>query len=157
MTNKITNIKVLKLDPDAKLPERGSEGAEGFDLYATGVEPGEDMLSGFIKTGIAIELPEGYYAELHLRSSTSKKLNLLNNVGIIDNDYRGEIKLLVSVRQPFTPLTRVVEAGERVGQLLIKKSTAPEISFEFASELSETVRGEGGFGSTGTQDIQVDE
>lgn len=141
-------ISVKKLHPEATLPTYGSDFAAGADLYALSPEPiriapGETVL---VHTGIAMEIPEGYGGFLYARSglATKKGLAPANKVGVIDADYRGEI--LVALHN-HSAEAREIAQGERIAQLVI----APflKASFEEAEELCDSVRGAGGFGSTG--------
>ena len=139
-------VRVKKLDENAILPTYGTEFAAGADLYAMSAEtiaPGETKL---IHTGIAMEIPVGYGGFLYARSGLATKRGLApaNKVGVIDADYRGEI-MVAMYNQSSTVQT--VDAGERVAQLVI----APFLHavFEESDSLCDTVRGEGGFGSTG--------
>ncbi len=142
------NIRVKKLHPNAVLPTYGSPEAAGADLYACLEEaviigPGETF---FVPTGIALEVPKGCAGLVYARSSMGAKRGLApaNKVGVIDSDYRGEIRvvLLNHSKQPQT-----VEPGERVAQFIITPVLQPV--YEEAQELSDTTRGAGGFGSTG--------
>lgn len=141
-------IAVKKLDERAVLPTYGSQFAAGADLYALCDEelvfqPGETK---FVRTGLAMEIPEGYAGLIYARSGLACKRGLApaNKVGVVDADYRGEV--MVALHNHSAQEQRVV-AGERIAQLVV----APflKASFEEAEELNETVRGEGGFGSTG--------
>ena len=140
-------VRIRKLTDTAKLPAYGSAYAAGADLYsdegAFTVAPGETHLT---HTGLSIEIPEGYGGFIYARSGLATKRGLApaNKVGVIDADYRGEI--MVSLHN-HSDRPQTVEAGERVAQLVIAPFLKAE--FEEADELSETVRGEGGFGSTG--------
>lgn len=143
-------IKFKKLNDGATVPTYGSEYAAGADLYAAGngdtrIAPGETKM---IHTGIAVEIPEGLVGLVYARSGLASKKGLApaNKVGVIDSDYRGEI--MVALHNHGTE-TATVSDGDRVAQLVI----APFIRAEYteASELSDTVRGAGGFGSTGTK------
>ena len=141
-------IKVKKLCKEAVLPTIGSPFAAGADLYSAEkeeitVKPGETK---FIGTGIATEIPEGYVGLVFARSGLACKRDLApaNKVGVIDSDYRGEIK--VAIHNHGTE-ARTIEKGERIAQMVIVPYLTVE--YEEAEELSETVRGEGGFGSTG--------
>ncbi|MBQ1957141.1 MAG: dUTP diphosphatase [Clostridia bacterium] len=146
-------MKIKKLDPNATLPKYGSEYAAGADLYACIADgekgiliaPGETKL---IHTGIAMEIPQGFVGLVYARSGLATKRGLApsNKVGVIDCDYRGE--LMVSLYNQ-SGETQKVEHGERIAQLVITPYITVE--FEEVDELSETVRGEGGFGSTGTK------
>lgn len=143
-------VKIKKLSENAKIPTYGSPYAAGADLYALcegdiTIEPHKTVL---IKTGLAIELPVGYAAFIYARSGIASKKGLApaNKVGVVDCDYRGEI--MVALHNHSSEVQTVV-SGERVAQMVI----APYITadFEEAEELSDTVRGEGGFGSTGSK------
>ena len=141
-------LKVKKLDERAKLPTYGSEFAAGADLYALMDEPCviEPHKTVMIHTGLAMELPEGYAGLIFARSGLASKKDLApaNKVGVVDPDYRGEF--MVALHNHGNE-ARTVECGERIAQLVI----VPFITASFveANELSDTVRGEGGFGSTG--------
>lgn len=142
------NIKVKKLKPGATVPTMGSKFAAGADLYSAEdadvvIEPSETK---FIGTGIAMEIPEGYVGLVYARSGLACKRGLApaNKVGVVDSDYRGEIKVAL---HNHGKEAQTVEKGERIAQMVI----APYLSvnYEEADALSETERGEGGFGSTG--------
>ena len=142
-------VRIKKLKPNAAIPTYGSKYAAGADLYAcidsaVSVQPGETHL---IPTGLAMEIPEGYAGLIYARSGLASKKGLApaNKVGVIDSDYRSEV--LVALHNHSTAAA-VVEPGERIAQLVITPYVVG--LFEEADELSETVRGEGGFGSTGT-------
>lgn len=140
-------INIKKLKETAKTPTRGSEYAAGYDLYSaenkTIIFPHSTVKVG---TGIAAEIPEGYFGAIYARSGLASKQGLrpANCVGVVDSDYRGEI--IVAVHND-TDIKQEITAGERIAQLVIM----PFLPVEFTEvdELSETVRGEGGFGSTG--------
>ena len=141
-------IQFKKLDDRAVMPTYGTEYAAGADLRAVldeplTIRPGESTL---IHTGIAVAIPAGYVGLVYARSGLACKRNLApsNKVGVIDADYRGEI--MVSLHNHGSA-DQAIEPGERIAQLVI----APYIhgEYEEVGELSETVRGDGGFGSTG--------
>ncbi|MDE6398766.1 MAG: dUTP diphosphatase [Clostridiales bacterium] len=141
-------VAVKKLDERAVLPTYGSTAAAGADLYALCegeicIQPSETVL---VHTGIAMEIPEGYAGLIYARSGLASKRGLApaNKVGVVDADYRGEIMVALH-NHSATPQT--VQNGERIAQLVI----APFLHADFAEtdELSDTVRGAGGFGSTG--------
>ena len=141
-------VNVKKLSENAKLPAYGSEYAAGADLYAAEpvcIAPGE---TAFVHTGIAVELPAGTVGLVYARSGLACKQDRApaNKVGVIDCDYRGEV--MVALHNHGRE-TRSVERGDRIAQLVI----APYYTAAFteAEELSETVRGAGGFGSTGSK------
>ena len=144
-------VKVKKLQPRAILPAYGSQAAAGADLYALldgdslEIAAGETVLIG---TGLALEIPSGYVGLVYARSglATKKGLAPANKVGVIDSDYRGELKVALYNQ---SGKSQTISAGERIAQLVI----APYLSasFEEADELSDTERGSGGFGSTGSK------
>lgn len=142
------SIKVKKLHEKAMLPTYGSSEAAGADLYAcldasVTVLPGD---TAWISTGIALEVPKGYAGLIYARSSLGVKRGLApaNKVGVVDSDYRGEIRvvLLNHGKEPQT-----IEHGERIAQFVITPVLTPP--YEETNELSDTNRGVGGFGSTG--------
>ncbi|MDE7087757.1 MAG: dUTP diphosphatase [Clostridia bacterium] len=143
-------INVKKLNEKAILPTYGSEYAAGADLYAC--TDGEITIAphatAMIPTGLALELPVGYAGFIYARSGLASKRNLApaNKVGVVDCDYRGEVKVAL---HNHGETAQTIAAGERIAQLVV----APYITAEFteADELSDTVRGAGGFGSTGTK------
>lgn len=141
-------IAVKKLRPGAILPSFGTPEAAGADLYAcieedVTIQPGETL---FIPTGLAMALPRGYAGFVFARSGMACKRGLApaNKVGVIDSDYRGELMIALHNHgsQPQT-----VSNGERVAQLIVMPVLTP-VYFE-AEELDSTLRGTGGFGSTG--------
>ena len=141
-------VNIKKLNENAKIPTYGSEYAAGADLYActdgdTVILPGETKLIG---TGLAIEVPLGYGAFIYARSGLASKRGLApaNKVGVVDSDYRGECMVAL---HNHTDKAVTVEGGERIAQLVI----VPYLKADFveSDELSDTVRGVGGFGSTG--------
>ncbi|MCD7729171.1 MAG: dUTP diphosphatase [Clostridia bacterium] len=143
-------IGIKKLDENAVIPAYGSEYAAGADLYAcikqqVTIPAGETVV---IPTGIALELPVGYAGLIYARSglATKKGLAPANKVGVVDCDYRGEVKVAL---HNHSGKDQTVDIGERVAQLVI----TPYITavFEEKAELSDTARGAGGFGSTGTK------
>ena len=145
-----TPVAVKKHRPNAKLPTNGSEFAAGADLYAcldapVTVAPHETVL---VPTGLSLEIPVGWAGLVYARSGLASKRNLApaNKVGVIDPDYRGEV--MVSLHNHGTT-PQTVEPGERVAQLVL----TPYLTAQFfeAEALSDTVRGQGGFGSTGTK------
>lgn len=148
-------IRYKKLHADAVVPAYKTEGAAAFDLACTTrtvVEPGRATL---LPLGVAIEIPPHHVGLLHCRSSLSVKHSLFvpNGAGVIDSDYRGEWFLCVA---PLGSLPVVIEAGERVAQVVITPCrqvlSGDEITgFLEASTLTDTTRGAGGFGSTGAR------
>lgn len=141
-------IRVKKLNEKAVLPTYGSPEAAGADLYAcmeapVTVQPGE---VAWISTGIALEVPKGCAGLIYARSSLGTKRGLApaNKVGVVDSDYRGEIRVVL-LNHSNEPQT--VAPGERIAQFVITPVLTP--SYEEVTELTDTHRGEGGFGSTG--------
>ena len=143
-------LRIKKLNDSAVIPSYGSASAAGADLYAceeaeVTIKPGETKL---IHTGIAMEIPEGYVGLVYARSGIAVKRGLApaNKVGVVDCDYRGEIMVAL---HNHSKIEQSISKGERIAQMVI----APYITAEFdvVDELSETVRGAGGFGSTGTK------
>lgn len=141
-------LRIKKLNENARIPTYGTEFSAGADLYAllendVTILPQETYL---IKTGISLEIPEGYVGLIYPRSglATKKGLAPANKVGVIDSDYRGEIMVALFNHGKEA---QTVENGERVAQIVI----APYIQAEFeeTDSLSETERNSGGFGSTG--------
>ena len=142
-------IRVKRLRENALLPTYGSAEAAGADLYAclsepVTIAPGQ---SAFIPTGLAMELPKGFAGLIYARSglATKKGLAPANKVGVIDSDYRGEVMVAL---HNHSNENASIEPQERIAQLVI----TPYITgvFQIADELDDTVRGAGGFGSTGT-------
>lgn len=143
-------MNIKKLNEKAIIPTYGTEFSAGADLYACieeeiTINPGETKL---ISTGLAMEIPVGYGGFIYARSglATKKGLAPANKVGVVDADYRGEV-MVALYNQSSTEQT--VAPQERIAQLVI----APFLKVEFneVDELNETVRGEGGFGSTGSK------
>ena len=142
-------LKIKKVRANAKLPTRATPGSAGLDLYACIDEPvtlnkGDKAV---IPTGIALGLDDPHYAAfIHSRSGLAIKhgIGLLNSVGVIDSDYRGEVcvGVIKLTEEPYT-----IQPFERIAQMVIKPVELPEITE--VEELDETDRGEGGFGSTG--------
>jgi dUTP pyrophosphatase len=141
-------INIKRLSETAKLPERGSAYAAGYDLFAdlqeeVVIKPHETYM---INTGVAMEIPEGYWGGVFARSGLSAKEGLrpANCVGVVDADYRGPV--CVALHND-GEVSRTVVPGQKVAQLVVVPFLAVE--FDEVEELSDTVRGAGGFGSTG--------
>lgn len=149
-------VKIKKLHKDAVIPKYAQKGDAGLDLTATSINY-DDHGNAVYGIGLAIEIPDGHVGYVFPRSSISKKtLALTNSVGVIDQNYRGEIMFKFKPADIFSLYTdRVVqietsndyEVGDRIGQLIIMP--IPSVEFEEVEELSDTNRGAGGFGSTG--------
>ncbi len=142
------DISIKKLTPEARLPERGSDEAAGYDLFAcldgdVEIAPHETYM---VHTGIAVAIPSGYFGGVYARSGLSAKEGLrpANCTGVIDADYRGEI--MVALHNDGN-VARTITPGQKVAQLIIQAFEA--VSFNECDELPDTVRGAGGFGSTG--------
>ncbi len=142
-------VKIVRLDKQATLPVYATAHAAGMDISAC-LEASvtlEPFSTALIPSGFAIELPEGYEAQLRPRSGLALRsmISLPNSPATIDADYRGEVKvILVNYgKEPFT-----VSHGDRIAQMVVAR--VEQVHFEEVAELASTVRGEGGFGHTGT-------
>jgi dUTP pyrophosphatase len=140
-------VKIKKLNPDAIIPTYAREWDAGADLYATeSVEiwPGEHRLIG---TGIAVEVPVGFVGLIHPRSGLAAKngVTVLNTPGTIDAGYRGELKVILINLDKYKPFT--VNKGDRIAQFVLQEVAVSE--FVEVEELSDSVRQDGGFGSSG--------
>tara|TARA_Y100000004_G_C8812824_1_gene368489 strand:+ start:46 stop:477 length:432 start_codon:yes stop_codon:yes gene_type:complete len=137
-------IEIKKLSENATLPTQGSEYAAGYDLYAAeqGVVPSECRL--LIKTNISISIPDGYYGRIAPRSGLAYKSGIDVMAGVIDADYRGDIGVIL-----YNTDVKDFEfqKGDRIAQLIIEKCHKAE--WQEVSELEDSVRSDGGFGSTG--------
>ena len=148
--NRVDNIKlkIKKINPNAKVPFYATAGASGMDLYAANEEPItlKPLERKLIPTGLQIELPKNYEAQIRPRSGLSIKhgITLINCVGTIDEDYRGEVCVpLVNLSSEEYTISK----GDRIAQMVIQQVT--KVIIEETTELSETQRAAGGFGSTG--------
>mgnify|MGYP002521793490 FL=1 len=144
----MTVLKIEKLLHNNILPEYKTEGAAGMDLCAAISEPLElkPLERKLVPTGLKIELEHGYEAQVRPRSGLSIKhgITLINCVGTIDEDYRGEVCVpIVNISNE----TYTIQPDERIAQMVIAR--VEQAKLEVVTELTETVRGEGGFGSTG--------
>ena len=141
-------IKIKRLNDNAKIPHRGSEGAAGYDLYACINEPYiiDPHTTKKVETGLSIEIPHGYFGAIFARSglATKEGIRPANCTGVCDEDYRGEY--VVALHND-TDEERIIEPNERIAQLVI----LPYLPVEFkeVDELSDADRGSNGFGSTG--------
>lgn len=139
-------VKIKLLSDKAKLPVKGTPDSAGYDLTAASVfwDRSNNIVSyGF---GIAFEIPKGYVGLIFPRSSVYKKnLDMSNCVGVIDSDYRGEISAKFRLLNP--NLDNVYISGERIAQIVFIKHD--DVDFKVSEELSETIRGAGGYGHTG--------
>ena len=141
-------IKVKKLDERAIMPTYGTEFSAGADLYALAdsditINPHATVM---VRTGLSMEIPEGYAGLIFARSGIASKRGLApaNKVGVVDPDYRGEFMVAL---HNHSEVAQTIASGERIAQLVI----VPFLKAEFieADELADTLRGDGGFGSTG--------
>ena len=140
------NVPIKILSSDATIPTYGSEFSAGADLYSIEAVTIPAHKTVLVHTGIAMQIPDGYVGLIYARSGLATKRNLApaNKVGVIDSDYRGEI--MVSLHN-HSDEEQSIEKNERIAQIVF----TPYISadFETVDELTDTVRGKGGFGSTG--------
>ena len=137
-------FKVKKLNPNAKLPYKGSSLSAGYDLFASEackIAPGDRKL---ISTGLAVACPPEHYARIAPRSGLAVKNGIDMGAGVVDADYRGEVKVLLF---NFGQDEFEVKIGDRIAQMIVEKIAMVEIIE--VEDLNETERGEGGFGSTG--------
>ena len=147
------NLPIKKLNENAILPTYGSADAAGMDLYALLDEPEITIAPGetkFVHTGIAVAIPTGYVGLLFARSGLACKKGLApaNKVGVIDADYRGEIMVALHNHNEANSSAITISNKERIAQLSIIPFIQPTL--KEVDDLDNTVRGEGGFGSTGT-------
>lgn len=143
----MVTISIRRLDPDIPIPAYAHEGDAGADLCTTldvTLQPGERAL---VPTGIAVALPEGYAAFVHPRSGLAARhgMSIVNTPGTIDSGYRGEIKVALINHDPREPI--VLSRGDRIAQLIVQK--VERADFQVVDSLDDTVRGSGGYGSTG--------
>lgn len=143
-------VRAKKVDPRARLPEYKTKGASGADIFALldrmiSVPP---LGACQIRTGLAFEIPEGYELQIRTRSGLASKLGIvvLNSPGTVDADYRGEVSVLIS--NLGDNIVRI-QHGDRIAQCVLQKVERCE--WEVTDSLSETERGDKGFGSTGTK------
>ncbi len=144
---KLEELKIKKLDEKAIIPTYGTEYSAGADLYALldedlEIKPGETVM---IKTGLAMAIPTGYAGLIYARSSLGSKKGLApaNKVGVIDSDYRGEIKVPLFNQ---SKETQIIAKNERIAQIIFTPYL--KVNFQETNELDDTTRGTGGFGST---------
>jgi dUTP pyrophosphatase len=137
-------LKIKKLTTDATLPTRGSSSAAGLDLHSIEAVRLSPKQRALVRTGLAVAVPEGYYGRIAPRSGLATKNGIDVLAGVIDADYRGEIKCLL-----YNTGDETVElpAQTKICQLIIEKIVTPAAAW--VEELPETARGESGFGSTG--------
>ena len=142
-------VRIKKLNENATVPTYGTEFSAGADLYnlneAVTIPAHKTVL---IHTGISVEIPEGYAGLIYARSGLASKRGLApaNKVGVIDADYRGEVMVAL---HNHSDIDATVDTKERVAQLVVTPFL--KVEYQLADELSDTVRGAGGFGSTGSK------
>lgn len=138
------NIKIKRTDPSAQIPAYASLGASGLDLAAIDLVSLAPNQRKLLRTGISIELPQGYGAFVMGRSGNTIKRGLFVALGLIDSDYRGEIGVMAVNA---TDKEIIIRCGDRIAQLVIIPT--PQIQIVETNELTNTSRGTNGFGSTG--------
>jgi len=139
-------IKIKKFREDARIPTQATHGSAGWDLYSIDTMTLEPGMVKKIPLGIGMEIPDGYYVSIVPRSSLGQNgILLTNSPATIDSDYRGEIScmLLNSDSLPY-----IINKGNRIAQLILHRYH--DMEFEESDDLNGTLRGSGGFGSTGT-------
>jgi len=143
----MVEVKIVNTSNN-ELPNYATEGAAGMDLRANIAEPIslEPMQRRLVPTGMSIELPDGYEAQVRPRSGLAIKqgITCLNSPGTIDSDYRGEIKIVLV---NLSGESQIIQPGDRIAQLVLQK--VEKIHWKQVNVLQETLRNEGGFGSTG--------
>jgi dUTP pyrophosphatase len=139
-------VKIKRLRQEAIMPQYQTKGSAAFDLHSTvdvTIKSGEWLM---VPTGLSFEIPFGYVGYVHARSGLAAKngISMVNGTGVVDSDYRGEVQGIVmnSGKSGFS-----IKVGDRIAQMVIIK--LPKITLVEATELNETERGTGGFGSTG--------
>ena len=138
------NIQIKKLSEQAKIPTQGSKHAAGYDLYAAEEVLVNTLGRKLVKTNISISIPEGYYGRIAPRSGLAYKNGIDVLAGVIDSDYRGELKVILI---NLSDQEQSIENGDRIAQLVFQQ--VEKVALELAEVLADTERGEGGFGHTG--------
>ncbi|PTU23399.1 hypothetical protein P175DRAFT_0499954 [Aspergillus ochraceoroseus IBT 24754] len=138
------SLLIKKLSPSGRAPTRGSAFAAGYDLYSAKETVIPAKGKAMVDTGIAIAVPEGTYGRVAPRSGLASKHFIDTGAGVIDADYRGEVKVLLFNH---SDVDFPVKEGDRIAQLILERIYTPEVVV--VEELAESVRGAGGFGSTG--------
>lgn len=140
-------VKIKKLSSNAKIPTYANPGDAGMDIYATTMKFTEDYIE--YDTGLSFKVPEGYVMLIFPRSSISNKdLVLTNSVGVLDSGYRGKLRFrFKKLKEPGKLKMDLYNPGDKIGQIMI--IPYPTIEFEEVESLSDSVRGVGGFGSSG--------
>ncbi|MEP7214940.1 MAG: dUTP diphosphatase [Anaerolineaceae bacterium] len=139
------NVRARLLRDGAYLPFRATPSASGFDLFACITHPiALSQVPTVVGTGVALEVPDGFDAQIRPRSGLARR-GVLSTFGTLDSDYRGE--LLVTLYTTAPSIEYTVQSGDRIAQIVITRLV--DASFELVDELTDTVRGSGGLGSTG--------
>jgi len=140
------SFKKIPNDPRGKLPTKGSAGAAGLDLYTIETRTLRPGMAHMFSTGIIVEIPNGHEGQVRSRSGLAAKhgIHVLNSPGTIDEDYRGEIKVIL---HNTSNTAYAITEGDRVAQLVIKPVL--DVEAEWVRKVTKTERGAGGFGSTG--------
>lgn len=144
INNKIMKVELKLLSEAAKTPTKGTDQAAGYDLYAAQNAEIDPLKRALIKTNISIAIPKGYYGRIAPRSGLAYKNGIDVMAGVIDSDYRGDVGVIL-----YNTGVDVfkVKQGDRIAQLIIEKCYVAE--WDLANDLSDTQRGEGGYGHTG--------
>ena len=144
-------VKIKKLHENAIIPAYATPGDAGLDLVSVNAKWNSNYNFHEYGTGLSVEIPEGFVGLIFPRSSISKSTYALcNSVGVIDSSFRGEIKLRFYVKDDLDDKTEKTQynIGDKIGQMII--IPYPQVEFEEVDSLSDSVRGSGGFGSSGT-------
>lgn len=149
----MTQVKLKKLKETAKSPTQATPGSSGYDLYAAEDAVVRNHIVTLVSTGWAMEVPQGFEIQIRPRSGLAVKqgITVINTPGTIDSDYRGEVKvaLIKSTQWGQLEETIQIKAGDRIAQMVVCE--VPKTELVEVPELSDTSRGSGGFGSTGTK------
>lgn len=143
MENNPIVVKFKTLHPGAKTPEKAFATDAGFDLFASKTGKINGNVTNAVPTGIALDIPAGYYAQIFDRSGLAAKTTLAVKAGVIDSGYRGEIRVIMGNHGPY-PIE--VREGDKIAQLVILP--VPEVEFKKVGKLTKSPRDKGGFGST---------
>lgn len=144
MGEKECTLKVKLLSEHATVPKRQTDGSAGYDLHASEKTDVFPQSKAMVSTGIAVQIPTGHYGRIAPRSSIAWKKYVDVGGGVIDQDYRGEVQVLL---YNHSGSIFHIKSGDRIAQLIIEKISYPEV--EVVESLDDTERGSGGFGSTG--------
>lgn len=142
-------VKIKRVGARSRLPAYATDGASGCDVYASEKVTVPAGGTALVPTGLYLEVPEGYECQVRPRSGLAMKLGLtvFNSPGTIDSDYRGEVKVLM---HNISKVNCELEVGDRIAQFVFAPTVHAQ--FEEVTELNDTIRGSGGFGSTGVKD-----